>query len=127
MIKYIVVGIGINVNNSCFDDEIAFKATSLFIESGKSFSRIKILQQCLKEIENCWFVFEKEGFSPFRDEYKKLCANIGMQVKLVNKEITAAAVDISQNGELVLETEKGERIKVFGGEVSIRRADGAYI
>lgn len=36
-IKYVVVGIGINVNNSGFSEELKNKATSMYIEAGKSF------------------------------------------------------------------------------------------
>lgn len=128
-IKYIIVGIGINVNNSCFDDEIAFKATSIFMETGKKFKRIRLLQQCLKEIEACCNTFEKEGFYSLREEYRSCCANMGADVKLNYKgnEIEGLAVDISEKGEIVIENKNGERINVFGGEISLRRADGRYI
>lgn len=128
-IKYVVVGIGININNSVFDEEISYKATSLKIEANKSFSRIKILQQCLSEIEKSYLIFEKNGFSALRQEYKDACINMGMDVKLMlkNEEIIGKAVDINENGEIVVEKKSGERINVFGGEVSLRRADGKYI
>lgn len=128
-IKYIVVGIGININNQEFDDEISYKATSLALEAGRKFNRAELLVTCLKEIEVCYKLFRESGFSVLREEYKESCANIGCDVKVIikNDEIVGKAVDISDKGEIIIEKENGERINIFGGEVSLRRVDGKYI
>lgn len=128
-VKYIIVGIGINTNNESFDEEIAYKATSLAKEANKKFNRAEVLSVCLKEIENCYKVFKKSGFSALRQEYKENCANIGENVKLMikDREIIGNALDINEKGEIIIEKENGERINIFGGEVSLRRADGSYI
>ena len=43
-IKYVVVGIGINVNNSGFSEELKSKATSMYIETGKKFYRKEFIK-----------------------------------------------------------------------------------
>lgn len=128
-VKYIVVGIGININNKSFDDEIAYKATSIAIQTGKSFNRIRILQAVLKEIEICCNSFNDGGFSALRDEYIQNCVNMHTDVRLTCKgsQIEGRTVDINEKGEIVIEKKDGEIINVFGGEVSLRRADGRYV
>ena len=44
-IKYLLIGIGVNVNSENFDEEIKNIATSLKIEFGKEFSRKNILNE----------------------------------------------------------------------------------
>mgnify|MGYP000426469660 CR=1 FL=1 len=41
-IDYAVIGVGINVNIKEFPEEMADKATSLYLESGKEFDRSQI-------------------------------------------------------------------------------------
>ncbi|MCD8390297.1 MAG: biotin--[acetyl-CoA-carboxylase] ligase, partial [Firmicutes bacterium] len=76
MVDYIVCGIGINVNNESFDDEISERATSIYIESGKKHSRAEIVCGVLKEFENLYEEFLESGIKNMLDEYTSLCVNI---------------------------------------------------
>ena len=50
-LRFAVIGIGINVNQSSFPPEIASLATSLQVETGKAWSRTELLIALLKSLE----------------------------------------------------------------------------
>ncbi len=128
-INYAVVGIGINVNEKAFFGELEQKATSLFIETGAEFRRIDVLNKVLCEFEKFYIDFTADkGFVYFKDEYEKICLNIGKKVKAVSKQkiIFGTAVGISDKGELIIKNDDG-KVSVVSGEVSVRLQDGKYI
>lgn len=127
-VNYIVTGIGINVNNSDFPDEIRDKATSLYIETGRKFKRSDIIVSLAEEFTDCYNKFINEGFSAFIKEYNESCANVGREVKTVGgkEEITGIAKGVNSKGELVIQSGDKEET-VLSGEVSLRLSDNRYI
>ncbi len=120
-ISRVIVGIGINVNTKSFDVELADKATSIYIETGKKASRERLLNAISKEFFCIYDGFIKGGFGTFRDEYIKNCVTLFRDVILVRDglEIPAKAIDITEKGELLVEI-GGVREAVNAGEVSVR-------
>jgi BirA family biotin operon repressor/biotin-[acetyl-CoA-carboxylase] ligase len=51
-VRYVVVGIGINVNHAAFPAELASIATSLRIETGREWSRVELAAALLKSLDN---------------------------------------------------------------------------
>ncbi|WP_317368545.1 biotin--[acetyl-CoA-carboxylase] ligase [uncultured Tyzzerella sp.] len=128
-VSYVILGIGINVNNEKFNVALEDKATSIFLQLGKNINRQKVIAHFLKEFENNYFKYIKEkNFATFLDEYKKLCINLGKECKIVSskKEIVGKVIDISPLGEIIFKT-KDEILKIVSGEVSLRNIDGSYI
>lgn len=119
--KNAICGIGINVNTSLFDGELFDKATSMRIETGTTVSRGEVVARFLNELEPLYGRFIRDGFSAFVDSYRELCVTIGKDVNVIypDRSFAGRAVDINDNGELIVET-NGERITVFSGEVSVR-------
>lgn len=120
-VNYVVAGIGINVNTEEFPEELREKATSLYIETGRKFERCKIVKAFLKEFEVLYKRFLEGGIKAIADDYRELCVTIGREVSVIypNRTINGRAVDINDEGELIVETESG-RIEVSSGEVSVR-------
>jgi BirA family biotin operon repressor/biotin-[acetyl-CoA-carboxylase] ligase len=120
-IEYVVVGIGINVNNESFSEEISVKATSLLIECGHSFVRTDILKEILKEFE---LVLNQYSENPklLLEEYKNSCVSLNKTVGFthMDKKMTGKAVDISSNGELVVKCDDGKLIPIHSGEVTVQ-------
>ncbi len=111
-----VVGIGLNLNHTHFSEEIAHKATSLWLLTGNTFDPESILQKvavCVFEtIEKHKAELSKDAIS----EYTPLCANIGKEVKWQNK--TGIATGLSAEGSLLVKTtESTEEIRF--GEVFV--------
>lgn len=53
-LEYAILGIGINVNNKIFSDELKDIATSLYLLTGREFSREEIIIEILKKIEGLY-------------------------------------------------------------------------
>lgn len=69
------------------------------------------------------YAFEREGFAACRAEYKALCVNLGRHVEFDGG--TGTAVDIDEQGRLVVKDDQGGDVHVFTGEVSVRGIYGA--
>ena len=121
MVHYVVCGIGINVNTENFDAEIKHRATSMYIESGEKQIRNDIIARELNYFEYYYKKFLEGGLGAILDEYKENCVTIGRDVTVIYKKenVTGKAVDIDENGALVVETTDGT-IRVTSGEVSVR-------
>lgn len=121
MVNYIVCGIGVNVNTEKFDDEIAHRATSIFMERGKKQARNEIIARLLNNFEHYYKRFLNGGFNAIREEYKENCITIGREVSVIFKcdTVRGKAVDVDNNGSLIVEGTEG-KICVTSGEVSVR-------
>lgn len=120
-VNYIICGIGINVNSQSFEDDLKDKATSLFIETGKHFTRSELVAAVMNEFETIYSSFLRSGFASVREEYLRLCVTLGREVRVIsrNKELRGRALDIDENGGLIIETDNG-RENITSGEVSVR-------
>lgn len=126
-VKYVVVGIGINVNNEYFDDEIKDKATSAYIETGRKFKRSVFVDEVAKELLSLYEIYCKSGFSALKEKYNSICINVGQYVKTVGREeIEGKALGVNDRGEILIETEEGIK-NIFSGEVSLRLSNDKYI
>ena len=73
------------------------------------------------------YIFAREGFAPFREEYKAACVNIGRRVTFDlpgGGQGAGEAIDVDEEGRLVVRTDSGEE-HVFTGEVSVHGIYGA--
>lgn len=124
-IKYVVVGIGINANLGVddFGPEVSSIATSISIEKGRVVSRKALIASVLQEFERVYKDFERDGsIRFFLNEYKKESAVLGKEIRIISRkeEITGLAVDISEEGHLVVKLGDGSIREVMSGEVSVR-------
>ena len=91
-----VVGIGINLNQTSFPDEIAHRATSLYIERGQAFDALAVGNGILSELEYVPEPISWQSLAPF---WQKFDETPGKQFRLPTGE-EATALSIGQNGEL---------------------------
>lgn len=122
-INYVVIGVGINVNQESFPEELEGKATSLRIAGGRTFGRAEIIAAVLKAFEKNYELFLEAGdLSQLRARYDKLLVNLGRDVRVLEpgNEYEARAKGISDEGELIVTLSDGKERHVFSGEVSVR-------
>ena len=125
-IQYVVIGVGINVNNNNpeeFPEEIRQTATSLKIESGMQISRAVLLERVLAHFEKNYNIFtEKLDLSALMEAYDARLLNLNAEVRVLDPkgEYTGIARGINPAGELLVEKENGEVVPVYAGEVSVR-------
>ncbi len=121
-VNYIVIGVGINVDNTEFPKEVRSMATSVFKQTGEHFPRAKIIAACLRRFENYYAVFQKtQDLRELREEYNACLINCGREVRVLDsdRDDTGIARGIDERGELIVDTEQGAR-RVCTGEVSVR-------
>lgn len=125
-IQYIVVGVGINVNNAAaqeFQEEVRDRATSLRIESGKQTDRVQLLNEVLTQFEQNYATFLKTlDLSGLRESYQSRLQGLGEEVRVLDPagEYTGVSQGINDRGELIVVRKNGERVQVYAGEVSVR-------
>lgn len=121
-VNYVVLGIGLNVNipASLLAEQTAGIATSLIDEYGAYISRAKLVQCFLSEFEIIYTKFLASGFSSVRDEWKALNNTIGSWVKVSDggEEIEGEALDIDNDGFLLVRKESGDVSRIISGDVS---------
>ena len=121
-IDYAVIGVGINVNIKEFPEEMADKATSLYLESGKEFDRSQIPGLVMEAFEKYYEKFAATcDLSGLTEEYDSSLANYTQPVRVLAKEpYEGVARGITDGGELLVEKTDGTIVAVSAGEVSVR-------
>lgn len=118
ILQYLIVGIGININNDVKKDVLTACSLKDFNISVK---RADILAHVIKELIDIFNEFYVSDFKMFLPEYKSLSNTLGKQVKIIENEdsFEAFAEDIDENGFLIVKTGKG-LLKLVTADVSIR-------
>ena len=122
-INHIVVGIGINVHNESFPEEISQMASSLMIEAGgKRFNRAQIIAETMSYFEQYYDTFLKtQDLSALVREYDELLVNMNKAVRVLDPKepFDGKAMGITPKGELIVDTWESRKL-VSSGEVSVR-------
>lgn len=122
-INHIVVGIGINVHNESFPEEISQMASSLMIEAGgKRFHRAQIIADTMSYFEQYYDTFLKtQDLSALVREYDELLVNMNKAVRVLDPKepFDGKAMGITPKGELIVDTWESRKL-VSSGEVSVR-------
>jgi BirA family biotin operon repressor/biotin-[acetyl-CoA-carboxylase] ligase len=121
-IREVVVGIGINVNLKEIQEELKESATSLYLESGRTYDRSEIIGRIMENFEINYERFLKtKDFSLMKEDYHKLLANFNQPVRVLSREpFEGTALGINDQGELLVQKEDGTVTAVNSGEVSVR-------
>ncbi len=116
--EYVVLGIGVNVGKVDFPEELAGIATSIFNETGAIVNRNRLIAEIANRLEGLWDGLEDGAFM---DEYRKRSNVIGRCVTVLrgSERFEAEAVDIDDQGRLVVRTESGTE-HVGSGEISLK-------
>ncbi|HAA25196.1 MAG TPA: biotin--[acetyl-CoA-carboxylase] ligase [Ruminiclostridium sp.] len=121
----IIVGIGINVNHreDDFCEELKNTATSLRCFSKSDISRCMLAARVLEELESLYldFVLNKSA-DKLLNIWRCFSVTIGYDIIIYrnDKAIKARALDVADNGNLLVQTQDGRRQLISSGEISIR-------
>ena len=130
-------GVGINVNQKKFPEEIADKATSLFIESGRHWKRDeeKHTEERPEDVRDAVrddilraFAVRYEQFlqtadlSLMKADYISHLINLDQPVRVLDPkgEFGGVALGIDNHGQLLVKTKENGIVPVYAGEVSVR-------
>lgn len=119
----VVAGVGINVNQKEFPEELADKATSLLLERQDQSSRSDIVLGVMEYFEYYYGLLEDSGdLSAVVDLYDGYLVSKGEKVRVLDPagEYVGISKGINDQGELIVELEDGSSRTVYSGEVSVR-------
>lgn len=125
-VNHVVVGIGINVHNESFPEELSDMATSLYLETGEHQNRAKLIEEVWEQFERYYEVFlQTEDLSGLVKEYEAHLVNMHQIVKVLDPKepFEGKAMGITARGELMVDTWESRRL-VSAGEVSVRGVYG---
>jgi BirA family biotin operon repressor/biotin-[acetyl-CoA-carboxylase] ligase len=110
---FINIGMGINVNNDPSGSEPG--AASLKQIAGREVSRKDLLARFLAQFSER---MKKADSEDIVSEWKKYTVTLGRVVRIVTQreESEGLAVDVDENGALILELANGERKKIIYGD-----------
>lgn len=125
-VNYIVVGIGMNVKDTDFEEELKDKATSLYKEN-YNVSRIDIVKEILCQFEKLYLDYiEKDDKKEVLDICRQYSAIINKEIYVIKndqKELVDC-IGINEEGNLIIKNKYGNLEEIMSGEVSIRGVKG---
>ncbi len=114
-VAHVVVGIGINVNQTEFPADLSTRATSLALEAGRRLDREPLLETLLVSLDRWYARYLSEGFSPVRERWSQASVTLGDRVN--GGGITGIAVDLDADGALLVRTAEGDLVRLVTGEL----------
>jgi BirA family biotin operon repressor/biotin-[acetyl-CoA-carboxylase] ligase len=124
-VKYIILGIGVNVNLGAgeFPSELRKLATSLKIEAGRPISRPELAAAILRELDEDYARIGAGLFGTVADEWEASCSTLGREVviRTGDHQIRGRAESLGEDGSLVLRTDHGRLERVTGGDVTLEK------
>ncbi len=120
-VRFVIVGIGINVNQEKFPAELAKSATSLRVETGRLQSRLDVLVRFLREFESDYAEFLRNGAASVVKRFEALSTYArGKRVRVTNgnEVFTGVTAGLEKEGLLRVKRDDGEISTVIAGEVT---------
>ena len=124
LVRFVVVGIGLNVNQERFPGELAGLATSLRQETGKPQSRMELLVRLLREFESDYNRFLREGIASVIQRFQVVSSYAhGKKVRVTNgmESYVGTTAGLGPEGLLQVEREDGRVVTVIAGDVAEAR------
>ena len=124
-VKYVILGIGVdvNLNPGDFPAELRKVATSLKAELGKPVSRPDLAVAILRELDRDYARIATGQFAALADEWEEHGTTIGHDVviRIGDRQIRGRAESLGEDGELLLRTEHGHLERIIGGDVTLEK------
>jgi BirA family transcriptional regulator, biotin operon repressor / biotin---[acetyl-CoA-carboxylase] ligase len=124
-VNYIILGIGIDVNQAAadFPPELRQVATSLRLERGRPLNRAALAAAILRELDEDYARATRGGFEALADEWQGQCTTIGREVTIQvgDRKVHGRAESLDSSGALLLRTLHGHLERISGGDVTLEK------
>jgi BirA family biotin operon repressor/biotin-[acetyl-CoA-carboxylase] ligase len=125
-VRFVIVGIGINVNQEKFPADLSSIATSLRVETGRPQSRLELLVRLLRQFETDYNQFIANGPASVITSFESVSRfTRGERVRVTNGPQTFAGVTdgLSPEGFLRVRPDgSSSSVSVIAGDVTLDRA-----
>ena len=120
-VQYILIGIGLNVNqsNQLWDKQLQNIATSLYQETGHTFEKHTLLQQILLQFERTYNNYMENGFQPIKEQWEANAFKIGSEIEITtfHEQWVGKFLGISDEGALLAESSDGSPVKIYSADI----------
>src|ERR1700674_5113496 len=120
-VRFVIVGIGINVNQEKFPADLNGKSTSLRMETGRAQSRLEVLVQFLRQFEGDYHEMLREGAKSVVKRFEATSSYArGKRVRVTNgkESFTGVTAGLEEEGLLRVKRDTGETTAVIAGDVT---------
>jgi len=121
-LRWVVVGLGLNVNWPAeLPHDLAGIAIAANHVAGRPVDRERLLVELLNRLEARYGSLDAQV-----EDYRARCRTIGREVRvdLPDEQLTGRAVDVDDDGHLLVETAHGTRVVAAGDVVHVRPLQG---
>ena len=120
-VKWLVTGLGLNINMPGFPSPLDATASSLYLLNGQILPRSPIAAALLDELYRLYQVLLNQGFAPIREMWLHYAVSLGQMIRVSNstEEYHAIARGLDENGYLLVEQE-GQLKTVTSGDIILR-------
>ena len=120
-IPAVIVGIGINVNQTQFPTNIKEIATSLKLETGKEINRTALIKQLITQLDFQYSELKKYKVGTLIKNWTRHTDLFGKTISLKksSQSITGKAIGLDNLGRLIITNESGEETAFDSGEVRL--------
>ena len=119
--RHVVLGVGLNCGllPEDFPEDLEHRATSLRIEKGEDVPRSLACARLLEALDEWLALHDLEGFAPVRDRFRQLSSTLGrrVRVELEPGVLEGDAVDLADDGALIVRTPDESLTRVMAGDV----------
>ncbi len=120
-VKAIILGIGINVNQTeeDFPENLRAIASSLNIVLGHKVNRAKLIAKTLEFLEHYTNIYVQHGFSPIKLLWEGYSNTAGKRIRavMINETIEGTAIGISSEGMLELRLDDGSVRGIYSADI----------
>jgi BirA family transcriptional regulator, biotin operon repressor / biotin---[acetyl-CoA-carboxylase] ligase len=121
LVRFVIVGIGVNVNQEKFPADLNTTATSLRVETGRLGSRLELLVKLLREFENDYNRFLSDGPANVIERFTTASSYAqGKRVRVSNgkESFTGVTAGLGPEGLLQVTRDSGQTVSVVAGDVA---------
>lgn len=120
-VRFVVVGLGINVNSTpdTLPPELRKTATSIREKTGSETPRLKLLAALYSALEKWYKIYINEGFSPVAEAWRTYFPSEGKSIRVdsFGRTVEGVCMGIDSDGSLLVRTGSGEVERVVSGDM----------
>jgi BirA family biotin operon repressor/biotin-[acetyl-CoA-carboxylase] ligase len=120
-VRFVIIGIGIDVNHAAMPADLAKIATSLRMVTGKTYSRLQLLVRLLRHLETYYNQFLEEGPAPIVARFNDVSSYARgkhVRISMAKDVFTGTTEGLEPNGLLRVRRDDGRLEVIMSGDVS---------
>lgn len=119
-LDFVVVGIGVNLNQRVFPPEVGDLATSVLLEAGSSCEPEEFRQRLFGQLDSCYQTFKREGAAWVIEQWinrSSFAYDRAVSVDLGQGRFSGISCGLREDGALLVKTGDGRITSVVAGDL----------